>query len=238
MGFLRTGTTSLKLALEQLGFGECYHMRVLNAEPGRAADWVAAARDPESADWDRIFSGFTSSVGSPGAAFWREIVDAYPDAKVIVTVRDPGDWYDSAAQTIAAAMKPSLPVRLLTWTRPRRGDHLEELQQIVQEREGGGHFADRDQAIAAFEEHVAAVRAEVPADRLLVFNVREGWEPLCSFLGVPVPDEPFPRENERAAFRRRQQDAMTRVLVRRVAALAIAGGAVTLAGWAVRQLMG
>jgi hypothetical protein len=235
VGFLRTGTTSLKLALEQLGYGPCYHMRVLNNEPWRAAEWAAAAADPGSADWDRIFAGHESTVGSPGTAFWREIVDAYPSAKVILTVRDPQDWYDSAARTISEALVPSLPVRLLTWRRSRRPDPLDDVQRLVREREGGGQFADRDQAVAAFERHVADVRAHVPAGRLLVFDVRSGWAPLCSFLGVPEPAGSFPRENDRATFRRRQRKAFTRVLARRAATVAAVGVAATLAVWAVRR---
>jgi hypothetical protein len=235
VGFLRTGTTSLTLALERLGYGPCYHMRVLNAEPWRAADWVAEAQDPELAGWDRIFAGFESTVGSPGTAFWREIIDAYPSAKVILTVRDPRDWYDSAARTISQALAPPIPFRLLTWRRPRRRDFLDEIQRLARDREGGGHFADADQAIAVFEQHIAAVRAYVPAGRLLVFDVREGWAPLCSFLGVPEPAEPFPRENTRATFRRRQRKAFTRVLARRAVAVAVVGAAVTLAVWALRR---
>jgi hypothetical protein len=210
-------------------------MRVLSAEPWRAADWVAAANDPESADWDRIFAGYESTVGSPGAAFWREIVDSHPAAKVILTVRDPRGWYDSAARTISKALAPPIPVRLLTWRRPRGRDFLDEIQRLARDREGGGHFADRDQAIAVFERHTAAVRASVPADRLLVLDVREGWAPLCSFLGVPEPPEPFPRENDRATFRRRQRKAQTRLVARRVAAVTLVGAVVTLVVRAARR---
>jgi Sulfotransferase domain len=233
VGFLRTGTTSLKLALERLGYGPCYHMRVLAAEPWRAADWAAVAHRPDAADWDRIFTGFDATVGSPGAAFWRQIVDAYPSAKVILTVRDPQDWYDSAAGTISRALAPPLPVRLLTWRR-RPGDHLDEVQRLTRDREGGGLFADRDQAVAFFAHHLAAVRAHVPAERLLIFDVRDGWPPLCSFLGVPEPAEPFPRENDRAAFRRRWRRALARAVARRAAAATLAGAAMAMLVWAGR----
>ncbi|GAB7048788.1 sulfotransferase family protein [Catenuloplanes indicus] len=228
VGFLRTGTTSLMLALERLGYGPCYHMRVLNGEPWRAEDWAEAARNPEAAEWERIFAGYRSSVGSPGTAFWRHLVDAYPAAKVILTVREPETWYESAAGTIGRALT-SAPRFRLPW---RRAAALDEVQHLVRDREGG-RFADRDRAVAAFRGHTDAVRTHVAAERLLVFEVRDGWEPLCAFLGVPVPDEPFPKANERAAFQARQARARARTTRRRVAAAAGAMAGAGLAIWAV-----
>jgi hypothetical protein len=234
VGFLRTGTTSLKLALEELGFGPCYHLRELIVDPSRAAAWLEIAQDPESADWEQMFAGYNSAVGTPTTTFWRQIIDAYPAAKVIITVRDPQDWYDSATRTIGEALEPPTPVRLLTW-RPQRGrDLLDEIQRLAREHEGG-QFTNRDEAVAAFEQHVADVRAYVPADRLLLFSVREGWGPLCSFLGVSEPAGPFPRENDRATFRRRQRKAFARVIMRRAAAATVVVAAVTFAVWAARQ---
>ena len=194
VGFLRTGTTSLKLALEQLGFGPCYNLRVVNADPSRAAQWVALAENPDAADWERVFAGFNSAVGTPTTTFWRPIVAAFPDAKVIVTVRDPGSWYESAARTIGEALEPPAMIRLLTWQRRRGPDHVDEIQRLAREHEGG-QVTTREEAVAAFEQHITDVRAKVPADQLLLFSVKDGWGPLCSFLGVPVPDGPFPREN-------------------------------------------
>lgn len=223
---MRTGTTSLKLALEQLGFGPCYHMRVVSAEPWRAEDWAAAAKEPKSTDWDRIFADYESTVGAPGAVFWRELVEAYPGAKVVLTVRDPQAWYESVAHTISPSLSPPFLVRLLTWRRGSGRDPLDDIQRLTSEYEYGGEFANREQAVAAFEQHVAAVRAFVPADRLLVYDVREGWAPLCAFLGVPEPAEPFPRENDRATFRRRQRAAVARTLAGRLpAATAMLAGA-------------
>lgn len=234
VGFLRTGTTSLKLALEELGFGPCYHLRELIVDPSRAAEWIAVAQDPESTDWKRIFTDYNSAVGTPTTTFWRHIVDAYPAAKVILTVRNPQDWYDSATRTIGEALEPPKPIRLLTWRFPRGRDLLDEIQRLAREREGG-QFTNRDEAVAAFEQHVADVRAHVRADRLLLFNVRDGWGPLCSFLDVPLPTGPFPRENDRATFRRRQRKAFVRVIVRRAAAATVVGAAVAFAIWVVRR---
>jgi hypothetical protein len=234
VGFLRTGTTSLKLALEKLGLGPCYHLRELIADPSRAAEWVAVAQDLESADWERIFAGYNSAVGTPTTTFWRQIVDAYPAAKVILTVRDPRDWYDSATSTIGEALEPPIAVRLLTWQPQRDRDPLDEIQRLAREHEGG-QFTSRDEAVAAFEQHVADVRAHVPADRLLLFNVRDGWGPLCSFLDVPEPAGPFPRENDRATFRRRYQKALARMIIRRAVAAAVVGAAVAFTVWAARR---
>src|SRR3954452_15171910 len=171
VGFLRTGTTSLKLALEQLGFGPCYNLRVVNADPSRAAQWVALAADPDSADWERMFAGFNSAVGTPTTTFWRPIVAAFPDAKVIVTVRDPGSWYESAARTIGEALEPPAMIRLLTWHRRRGPDYVDEIQRLAREHEGG-QFTSREEAVAAFEQHIADVRAKVPAGQLLLFSVK------------------------------------------------------------------
>lgn len=227
----------MAIALDRLGFGPCYNMRALTSEPGRAAAWAEAAEDPKSADWAAIFDGYGCSVGSPGTAFWREIVDAFPSAKVILTTRDAQDWYDSAARTMSAALKPSPLVRLLTW-RPGRPnpehETLDSVQRLTWEREVGDRFDDRERTVARYERHIAAVREHVPADRLLEFDVRDGWEPLCAFLGVPVPDEPFPRENDTATFKRRQRVALRRVVLRRaltVGAVAVAGAALALVAW-------
>ena len=231
VGFLRTGTTSLRLALVELGLGPVYSLKELILDPSRAVDWIAVVQDPESADWERIFAGYNSAVGTPTTTFWRQVVDAHPTAKVIVTVRDPQDWYESATRTIGEALAPPTAVRLLTWRLKRGRDPLEEIQRLAHEHEGG-RFSTRDEAVAAFEQHVADVRARVPADRLLLFNVRDGWGPLCSFLDVPEPAGPFPRENDRTTFRRRTRKAFTRVIVRRAVAATVAGAAITFAVWA------
>lgn len=201
VGYLRTGTTSLTLALEQLGFGPCYHMRVVNREPSRAEDWLAALENPSTVVWDKVFRGFQSTVGSPGCDFWIEITDAYPQAKVILSMRSAQSWYDSAAQTVVAAMAAA--------ALPRPGPApaaLDRLQQLTWAREFGPDFDDRDHVIEVFNRHVSAVQQRISADRLLMFQAGDGWPPLCEFLEVPIPSTPFPHENDRATFRRRQDD--------------------------------
>lgn len=215
VGFGRTGTASLKLALERVGFGPCYHMFEVLERPERARDWMEAA-DGGPADWDRILAGYRSTVDWPGTYFWRELVDAYPGARVVLTVRDPAAWYDSAAGTIfRATLRSSRPLArlLLRLGRPRAlREFTPMVRRLIWDGTFDGRFADRDHAIRVFERHGEEVRRRVPADRLLVLDVGQGWEPLCAFLGVPVPDEPFPRVNDAKTFRRRQRVAALRTL--------------------------
>ena len=202
-------------------------MRAVEAEPWRAADWVAVSKGEEPIDWERIFSGFEATVGDPAAPYWRQIVDAFPSAKVILTVRDPQEWYESVSRTIMPALTPPpLPVRLLSWRGWRKNGEglLDQVHRMTWDVELEGRFADRDYAISMFEQRMADVKAYVPADRLLIYEVRKGWGPLCEFLGVPEPDEPLPHENDTATFNRRQRKALVRALVPRV----LAGAAVAI----------
>ncbi|MEV4639037.1 sulfotransferase family protein [Actinoplanes sp. NPDC049548] len=195
VGFGRTGTLSLKFALERLGFGPCLHMSGLFEEPGRAEAFRRAA-EGDPASLPAALQGFRSTVDWPGAFFWRQLVAGHAAAKVILTLRDPDAWYDSAHRTIFQTAQIA----------PRDGNPtVAMIEAVVWEGTFGGRFADRDHAIRVFEEHNAEVRREVAADRLLEFTVSEGWAPLCAFLGVPVPDEPFPRLNDTASFRERAQ---------------------------------
>jgi Sulfotransferase domain len=220
------GTASLKLALERVGVAPCYHMFDVLQQPERAHGWLAAARG-ERPDWPVIFAGYGATVDWPGAAFWRELVEAYPDAAVILTVRDAERWYDSMERTIFWASKGmQSPVgrrmfRLATVHDRGFRAFGELVGTVVLGRVFGGR-TDRAHAIGVYERHIAEVRATVPAQRLLVFDVAQGWQPLCAFLGVEVPDEPFPHVNDAAEFRRRR----TAGIVRHVAPLA---GAATLA---------
>jgi hypothetical protein len=200
-GFGRTGTASLKRALEQLGFGPCHHMEEVVKHPAEVPTWEAAARG-EPVDWKAFLRGWGSCVDFPSSFYYRQIAAAFPDAKVILTVRDPGAWYDSFRDTIHAMIAP-FPNRLIgPWLPfiggPFRvgGDRL--LNQMFE-----GHFEDRAASMQMFRDHIEQVKREFPAERLLVYEVKEGWEPLCRFLGVDVPDVPFPRVNDAKEFQRR-----------------------------------
>jgi hypothetical protein len=193
VGFGRTGTLSLKGALEQLGFGPCLHMIPLLEDPSRA-DLLSRAADGEGDILGEAFAGYRSTVDWPGTYFWRELVARHPDAKVILTVRDPQKWYASAQRTIyaAATAHRALP--------PAMESGLRMAMKTVWDGTFGGRFADREASIKVFEEHNAAVRAEVAPDRLLEYRVTQGWGPLCDFLGVPAPGSPFPKVNDTASF--------------------------------------
>lgn len=199
-GFGRTGTLSLKIALEMLGLGPCLHMVPLLDDPERATLFRRAA-EGDLASLDKAFEGYRSTTDWPGTYFWRELTARHPAAKVVLTVRDPQRWYDSARGTIfqAALNAPE-----------SRDDSvvagMGALRSIVWDGTFGGRFADREHAVRVFTEHNEAVRREIPADRLLVFEVAQGWQPLCDFLGVPVPEAPFPRTNDSASFLARVQE--------------------------------
>ena len=194
VGMGRTGTASLKLALEQLGFGPCHHMLELFQRPGDAARWQARARG-ESVSWDELLGGFRAAVDWPSAHFWRELVRDFPAAKVILTVREPNSWYDSISNTIFKALDQPLPQH----DDAARGQRV-MAKDIIVERAFGDRPLDKAHVLACYEAHNAQVQRSVPAERLLTYDVSQGWEPLCHFLGVPVPATPFPAANRRDEF--------------------------------------
>jgi Sulfotransferase domain len=193
-GFGRTGTNSLKLALEQLGFGPCHHMFEVRDHPEQLANWEAAARG-ERVDWDHVFSGYKSQVDWPGARYWRELAQHYKKAKVILSVRDPDSWFDSVQATIA----PFVAARG-THPSPHANAIAEMGYQTVSVQVFGDRLSDRDHATRIFRRHIAEVQSEIPSDRLLTFDLRSGWKPLCEFLEVEAPDIPFPKTNSSKAF--------------------------------------
>jgi hypothetical protein len=196
----RTGTNSLKLALEQLGFGPCHHMFEVRDHPEQLPYWQAAARG-ELPDWDEVFANYRACVDWPSARFWREIAAHYPDAKVLLTLRDPDQWFDSVHATI-------YPVIMSGEEREpgRFRDTMEMAWKIIVEQTFGGRLDDRDHAIAVFRAYQEEVRRTIAPERLLAYDVSQGWEPLCAFLEVPVPDTPFPRTNTSEEFREKRPD--------------------------------
>jgi hypothetical protein len=205
-GLPRTGTTSMKVALERLGFGPCYHMFELMANPALVDRWLPVATGA-AVDWGAVVDGYRSTQDWPASHFWRELADAHPRAKVVLTVRDPHAWYPSIRMLLTNAPTMGLEPgqQVPEWMRPSAVtiDRMRPVLAMVGRAyfgpgwNVGDDLTDEDLAVAAFERHAAAVRAGIPPERLLVFDVREGWEPLCGFLGVPVPEgEPFPRLND------------------------------------------
>jgi Sulfotransferase domain len=193
-GFGRTGTLSLKGALEQLGFGPCYHMMVVLDRPEHSKAWYRTSRGTPI-EWS-LYDSFQSVLDWPSVAYWRDLVERYSSAKVVLTLRDAESWYKSVSETIYRRVKTPLPPN----APDARRLHRAMVTKIVFEDTFGGRFEDERHAINVFERHNESVRATVEPSRLLVFNVKEGWEPLCRFLGVAVPDDPFPRLNDTNTF--------------------------------------
>jgi hypothetical protein len=192
-GLGRTGTLSLKLALERLLGGPCYHMLEVFPRPDHLAAWHAAVEGTPP-DWDTLFSGFVAAVDWPVAAFWSDISDAFPDAPVLLSTRPAADWWRSFDKTIAENFRHEPP--------PGAEPFFAMVTDLLHRRFTAGAL-DESVATQAYEEHNARVRAAVPSERLVEWQPGDGWEPLCSALGVDVPDEDFPHTNTTAEFRAR-----------------------------------
>jgi hypothetical protein len=198
-GFGRTGTLSLKLALEELGLGPCYHMIEVNAHPEHDPLWLALARG-ETADWRPMLQGYASTVDWPTTYIWKELAAANPQAKIVLTLRDAERWYESAAATIFARMLEFQALRSdPDAVDPARRRHMEMIDTLIVEKTFGGSLA-KNHAIRVFNAHNEEVRRLVPPARLLVYESGEGWEKLCAFLGVPVPAAPYPKVNSTDDF--------------------------------------
>ena len=202
-GFGRTGTHSLKIALEMLGFAPCYHMVEVFQHPGHSEAWEAAARG-EEIDWERLLAGYQSAVDWPACHFWRELLKMNPDAKVILTERPEEAWYKSIAGTIFEYMSKDVDPSKLD---PRRVAQRRMGRVVVDEKTFGNRF-DKEHVLNVYRQNSIDVKREVPADQLLVFDAPDGWEPLCRFLNVPVPAAPYPLTNTADEFRNRVTAAM------------------------------
>jgi hypothetical protein len=210
-GFGRTGTLSIKIALERLGFGPCHHMYEIRQKPDTLCHWQEAARGG-TMDWAKIFEGYVSQLDWPGSAYWRELAEVFPEARVILSVRDPEDWYASISRTIL----PSVQYEMARDVNDLSRAMSEMIHDTVFEGIFDGKIADRGEAIRVYEAHIETVRKTIPAERLLEFNVRDGWAPLCRFLHVDVPCESFPVANSTEEFLSRKP-ALAATLARRTA---------------------
>jgi Sulfotransferase domain len=183
-GVGRTGTASLKLALEQLLAGRCHHMLEIIEDHSQVPGWTDAIEGRE-VDWQALLKGYVAQVDWPGASFWSELSAANPDALVVLSTRDPHAWYRSGSNTIFNVFG-NPPPGLEQW--------FASVHKLFRERfcdDLGNPTAMMD----AFERHNAEVRAAVPANRLLEWTASDGWGPLCERLGMPVPAGPFPVTN-------------------------------------------
>lgn len=188
-GLGRTGSASLKAALEHLGF-PCHHMIEVFMHMDSLPLWVDAFQGRP--DWSAIYKDYTATADYPGCIFWRELAAEYPDALVLHTQRDPDEWFDSTQATIFAPRGPT----------EQPPPPLKPMFDALMSRLPADRH-DRAAMTAYFRRHNEEVAREIPAKRLLVYNVAQGWEPLCRFIGVPVPTVPFPKVNTRDEFRAR-----------------------------------
>jgi len=198
VGFGRTGTNSLKQALETLGFGPCHHMFEIRENPEQIPYWSAAARG-EIPDWDDVFVNYQSAVDWPSVRYWREITSHYPEAKIVLSVRDRENWFESVHKTIY----PAMCERENIGPGDRR-DMLDMAYETVVEQTFGGRMDDQNHAISIFDAHIKEVQGSFDAERLLTYEISEGWQPLCEFLGVPIPDIPMHRTNTTKEFNERK----------------------------------
>ncbi|KAK0763959.1 hypothetical protein N5P37_003350 [Trichoderma harzianum] len=192
-GFGRTGTLSLCYALDMLGYN-CHHMEKLILDPSQDPEAFEAAYHTRTADWDKIFANYDAAVDWPSAEFWPELLKQYPDAKVILTVRDPNDWYASVGKTIKEWPMDST----IRW--PERMLKTRAMARVIVKEGALKDYTDKNLMISKFKENIERAKATVPDNQLLIFRPSEGWGPLCRFLGIPEPEAEFPRCNRREDF--------------------------------------
>jgi hypothetical protein len=213
-GLPRTATTSLKAALERLGFGPCHHMFEILHHPEQGERW-RDAMSGEAPDWDRVFEGYRAAVDFPAALYWRELASAYPEAKIILTARDPRRWHASMQNLFQ--FRPGVASDPATGALPEQmrgmaamGPYMEpQFKKVLGDRWEPGSVIDEEYAVEAFHRHTEAVQTAIPAERLLVFEASQGWGPLCEFLGVDAPEEPFPHLNDAETVQRLFADLST-----------------------------
>ncbi|NWG07189.1 MAG: sulfotransferase family protein [Chloroflexi bacterium] len=197
-GFGRTGTRSLKYALEELGFEKCYHMEEVIKHPSHLKRWADVMKGGAS-DWEALFHGYQAATDWPTAAYYQELMTVYPDARVILTVREPEGWHTSVMNTLYQVSR-----RFNRFTKfiPPLHQFLNGMEKVVWQGIFQNRVEDKCHAVRVFNEHIEEVKRIVPRERLLVFEAGQGWEPLCAFLGVPVPmGKPYPHRNSGTVVR-------------------------------------
>ena len=206
-GLPRTGTNTLKQSLEQLGYKHVYHMKELLVNPDKLHYWKTLEETGDT-DWDALYNGYDGTVDFPGYPWYEEHMKRYPDAKVILTVRDFESWYKSVDSTVfrAGPQTPGEKIKMLSKllfnSRARKVVKvIKWFKKVFFANELQGKFEDKDFAQQFWEGHLAKVKANVPADKLLVYDVRDGWGPLCAFLGKPEPADPLPHLNKKENFK-------------------------------------
>lgn len=216
-GLPRTATLTQKIALEMLGFGPCYHMFSVAANRDHMSKWIDAYEG--NPDWDGIFSGFSASVDYPAAFYWRELADVYPEAKILLSVRDGRAWARSLRATVWGITYGDTVGRHLAAAVETVDPEIRRNSTMLRGMyERAGLFGpdpeafDEDMGAEVMSRHIEDVRAHVSSDRLLEWSPQDGWEPLCAFLDVPVPDAMIPRVNSAAVFNEYHVDGALKIL--------------------------
>jgi Sulfotransferase domain len=200
-GFGRTGTMSLKAALERLGANPCFHMIDIIRDPSNLHYWQAAA-EGEKVDWKEALAGWEGSVDWPGCTFYKEHMETWPDAPVLLSVRDPESWYKSVANSIHAAKEMAMRGELEPpEENPPSPEVMQMINGLIWNGTFHGRFEEKDYALKVFDDHIEEVKRTVPPERLVIYEIKQGWGPLAEMMGVDVPDEEFPHLNDTESFR-------------------------------------
>ena len=205
-GFGRTGTLSLKFALERLGFDKCYHMMEMPLVPEHIPIWRSAAAG-QTVDWETLFKGYQAAVDWPSCNFWRQQLQVFPDAKVILTRRDPEQWYSSVMNTIWLSSEQGrmdlADAELVGRVESEGHDRIKMVYEVIWEGVFNLRMEDKKHVMHCFEQHNQSVINSVPKEQLLVIEPGDGWSPLCEFLEVDIPDVDYPRINSKDDFPKR-----------------------------------
>ena len=218
-GFGRTGTLSTKVALNELGY-PCYHMKEITEKTNKnhLDFWLKVAESPEGTehDWDAVFHNYTATVDYPSSCVWEALLKANPEAKVLLTLHPGGAeaWYKSTKETIYA-VSSMWEGKMLAFFIPKLAKMTRMTSALIWERFLKGTMDDKQEAMNRYEEHILEVKKRVPADRLLIYSVDQGWEPLCAFLGKEAPKTDFPRVNDKAEMKKmiKLMSVVTRILL-------------------------
>ena len=206
-GFGRTGTLSLKFALEELGFNKCYHMMEIPKVAQHIGSWRQAAAG-KNVDWHFLFQGYKAAVDWPSCNYWREQLRAFPEAKIILTKRDADSWYESVMNTIwPASVKGRELARSNVNLNKVSQDRSSMVFEVIWDGIFDGRMSEKDFVIGKYEKHNQAVIDEVPSSKLLIYEPGEGWEPLCQFLGCSQPSTDYPNVNSREEFSSRMKSS-------------------------------
>ena len=198
-GFGRTGTLSLKAALEQLGYGPCHHMKEVMLHNDQA-EWFSQASKGLEVDWHEVFENYSSAVDWPAAAYYQELADIFPEAKIVLGIRDPDAWYNSVNNTIFRVI-PHFP-KWIRFIFPRADKVFNMIEDTIWQGEFSGRFEDKKLAIQVYNHRIETIKKAFPPERLLIHSSKDGWEPLCEFLDVGIPDIPYPWLNDSAKIKR------------------------------------